>query len=70
MEKFVIIEKPTIKWENVGGLEEQRNELHEVLELPLQNPELFKKVGIEPPKGILLHGPPGTGKTLLAKAVV
>ena len=69
VEKFVIIEKPTIKWENVGGLEEQRNELHEVLELPLQNPELFKKVGIEPPKGILLHGPPGTGKTLLAKAV-
>jgi len=69
VEKFVIVEKPTIKWLNVGGLEEQRNELHEVLELPLQNPELFKKVGIEPPKGILLHGPPGTGKTLLAKAV-
>ena len=69
VEKFVIIEKPTIKWEDVGGLEEQENELKEVIELPLLKPELFKKVGIQPPKGILLHGPPGTGKTLLAKAV-
>ena len=69
VEKFVIIEKPETAWSSVGGLEKQRNELHEVIELPLKKPELFKKVGIEPPKGVLLHGPPGTGKTLLAKAV-
>jgi len=57
------------KWSQIGGLEEQEMELKEVIELPLKKPELFKKVGIEPPKGILLHGPPGTGKTMLAKAV-
>ena len=69
VEKFVIVEKPDIKWESVGGLKEQENEIREVIELPLKKPELFRKVGITPPKGILLHGPPGTGKTLLAKAV-
>ncbi|MFH1439644.1 MAG: AAA family ATPase [Candidatus Woesearchaeota archaeon] len=69
VEQFVIMEKPTISWEDVGGLDEQINEIKEVVELPLLNPEIFKKVGIVPPKGILLHGPPGTGKTLLAKAV-
>lgn len=69
VEKFVIIEKPTIGWKEVGGLEKQENEIKEVVELPLKKPDLFRKVGIKPPKGILLHGPPGTGKTLLAKAV-
>jgi proteasome regulatory subunit len=69
VEKFVIMEKPKIKWSDVGGLEEQAEEVKEVIELPLKKPELFKKVGIQPPKGILLYGPPGTGKTLLAKAV-
>lgn len=69
VEKFVIVEKPTVSWKEVGGLDEQVNEVKEVVELPLKKPELFKKVGIKPPKGILLHGPPGTGKTLLAKAV-
>ncbi|MDO8642952.1 MAG: AAA family ATPase [Candidatus Woesearchaeota archaeon] len=69
VEKFVIIEKPTISWEQIGGLSVQANEIREVIELPLLKPELFKKVGISPPKGILLHGEPGTGKTLLAKAV-
>ena len=69
VEKFVIVEKPDIKWGQVGGLEKQVQEIKEVIELPLKNPELFKKVGIQPPKGILLYGPPGTGKTLLAKAV-
>ncbi len=69
VEQFVILEKPTVKWSDVGGLEEQAEELKEVIELPLTRPELFKKVGITPPKGILLYGPPGTGKTLLAKAV-
>lgn len=68
VEKFVIIEKPQTPWNSVGGLEKQRRELQEVIELPLKKPELFKKIGIEPPKGILLYGPPGTGKTLLAKA--
>jgi len=69
VEKFVIIEKPTMSWNDVGGLEDQTREIKEVVELPLKKPELFRKVGIQPPKGILLHGPPGTGKTLLAKAV-
>lgn len=69
VEKFVIIEKPSTKWEEIGGLEKEIQEIIEVIELPLKNPALFKKVGIEPPKGILLHGPPGTGKTLLAKAI-
>ena len=69
VDKFVIIEKPDISWDSVGGLEREANELKEVIELPLMKPELFKKVGIEPPKGVLLHGPPGTGKTLMAKAV-
>ncbi|MEM4336756.1 MAG: proteasome-activating nucleotidase [Candidatus Woesearchaeota archaeon] len=69
VEKFVIIEKPSISWDNVGGLSKQVEEIKEVIELPLTKPGLFKKIGIDPPKGVLLHGPPGTGKTLLAKAV-
>ena len=69
VERFVIIEKPTTTWAEVGGLEAPINEIEEVIELPLLKPELFKKIGITPPKGVLLHGPPGTGKTLLAKAV-
>lgn len=69
VEQFVILESPNVKWAEVGGLKKQVEQIREVIELPLQKPELFKKIGIEPPKGILLHGPPGTGKTLLAKAV-
>jgi len=69
VEKFVIIEKPKISWHDVGGLDPQIREIQEVVELPLKKPQLFKKVGIQPPKGILLYGEPGTGKTLLAKAV-
>jgi proteasome regulatory subunit len=69
VDKFVIVEKPKIKWSEVGGLDHQINEIKEVVELPLKKPELFKKIGIHPPKGILLYGPPGTGKTILAKAV-
>lgn len=69
VERFVIIEKPDIKWEQIGGLSEKIEEIKEVIELPLLKPALFEKVGIVPPKGILLYGPPGTGKTLLAKAV-
>ncbi len=69
VDRFVIIEKPTTTFSEIGGLSDQIREVKEVIELPLKNPELFKKVGIQPPKGILLHGEPGTGKTLLAKAV-
>jgi len=58
-----------IKYNEIGGLQEQIRELREVIELPLINPELFLRVGIKPPKGVLLYGPPGTGKTLLARAV-
>jgi len=64
-----IEEKPDISYEKIGGLEEQIVEVKETVELPLKEPELFEKIGIDPPKGILLYGPPGTGKTLLAKAV-
>ncbi|MBR3156587.1 MAG: proteasome-activating nucleotidase [Methanobrevibacter sp.] len=61
--------KPDITYDKIGGLEDQIIEVKETVELPLTEPELFERVGIEPPKGILLYGPPGTGKTLLAKAV-
>jgi proteasome regulatory subunit len=64
-----VIEAPNIDYQNIGGLEEQINEIRETVELPLLKPDLFEKVGIQPPKGVLLYGPPGTGKTLLAKAV-
>jgi len=69
VEQFIIIEKPTITFNDIGGLKKEENEIKEVIELPLKKPELFTKVGIKPPKGVLLYGPPGTGKTLLAKAV-
>lgn len=58
-----------INFAGIGGLNEQIRELREVIELPLKNPELFQRVGIKSPKGVLLYGPPGTGKTLLARAV-
>jgi 26S proteasome regulatory subunit T4 len=58
-----------VDYSSIGGLSEQIRELRESIELPLMNPELFVRVGIKPPKGVLLYGPPGTGKTLLAKAI-
>ncbi|MCD6324228.1 MAG: proteasome-activating nucleotidase [Desulfurococcales archaeon] len=64
-----VIEKPKVRYSDIGGLEKQIQELREVVELPLKSPELFKELGIDPPKGVLLYGPPGCGKTLLAKAV-
>jgi transitional endoplasmic reticulum ATPase len=60
---------PRIAYEDVGGMGVQVQKVREMIELPMRHPELFRKLGIEPPKGVLLHGPPGTGKTLLAKAV-
>ncbi|MBI5149091.1 CDC48 family AAA ATPase [Candidatus Pacearchaeota archaeon] len=65
----VLVEKPNIKWEDVGGLERVKQELREAVEWPLKHPDAFKRLGIKPPTGILLYGAPGTGKTLLAKAV-
>ncbi len=65
----VLVETPDVSWEDVGGLEEVKDKLREAVEWPLQKPEIFKRMGIRPPRGILLYGPPGTGKTLLAKAV-
>ena len=64
-----MMERPDINYDAVAGLDEQKQSVREAIELPLNSPELFKKVGVEPPKGILLVGPPGCGKTLLAKAV-
>jgi proteasome regulatory subunit len=64
-----IEEKPDVTYDDVGGLADQITEIRETVELPLLRPEAFEKVGIDPPKGVLLYGPPGTGKTLLAKAV-
>ncbi|AWR94443.1 proteasome-activating nucleotidase [Acidianus brierleyi] len=64
-----IVEKPSVKYSDIGGLEKQIQELREVVELPLKNPAIFKELGVQPPKGVLLFGPPGTGKTMLAKAV-
>jgi transitional endoplasmic reticulum ATPase len=65
----IYVEIPTVKWEDIGGLEEVKQELRECVEWPLKYPERFKRLGIKSPKGILLYGPPGCGKTLLAKAV-
>ena len=65
----VFLEIPTVHWEDVGGLDEIKQALKEAVEWPIKNPKIFKSMGIDPPKGILLFGPPGCGKTLLARAV-
>ncbi|MFC7006793.1 proteasome-activating nucleotidase Pan1 [Halalkalicoccus salilacus] len=62
-------ESPDVTYADIGGLDEQMNEVRETVEMPLLKPDAFEKVGIDPPSGVLLHGPPGTGKTMLAKAV-
>lgn len=65
----ILIEVPNISWDDVGGLEEVKKLLKEAVEWPLKNPESYRDIGVEAPKGVLLYGPPGTGKTLLAKAI-
>ncbi|WP_158855478.1 CDC48 family AAA ATPase [Halorhabdus sp. CUG00001] len=60
---------PDVTYEDIGGLDDELEQVREMIELPMRHPELFNQLGIEPPKGVLLHGPPGTGKTLMAKAV-
>ncbi|ERG94923.1 CDC48 family AAA ATPase [Haloquadratum walsbyi] len=60
---------PAVTYEDIGGLERELEQVREMIELPMRHPELFQRLGVEPPKGVLLHGPPGTGKTLIAKAV-
>lgn len=65
----VSVEIPEVSWEDIGGLEKVKETLKELIELPLQNPDCYRNIGIKPARGILLYGPPGTGKTLIAKAV-
>ncbi|WP_336987428.1 CDC48 family AAA ATPase [Altererythrobacter aquiaggeris] len=65
----VMVQVPDVGWDDLGGLDDARDKLHEGIELPLKNPDTFRRLGIRPAKGFLLYGPPGTGKTLLAKAV-
>ncbi|MHA2025988.1 MAG: CDC48 family AAA ATPase [Candidatus Thorarchaeota archaeon] len=65
----VLVEKPNVQWDDVGGLAKVKMQLREAVEAPLKHPEVFEEMGIRTPKGVLLFGPPGTGKTLLAKAV-
>ncbi len=67
--KEEVAKGPKVAYEDIGGLQEEVSKVREMIELPLRHPELFEKLGVEAPKGVLLHGPPGTGKTLLAKAV-
>ncbi|MFB6290281.1 MAG: AAA family ATPase, partial [Candidatus Bipolaricaulia bacterium] len=65
----VLADVPQVSWEDVGGLEEIKQTMSEIIELPLKNPDAFRRIGIQPPRGVLLYGPPGTGKTLMAKAI-
>ena len=65
----VYVEVPAVHWDDVGGLEDVKQQLREMVEWPLKKPEKFRKMGIKPPKGVLLYGPPGCGKTLIARAV-
>jgi len=67
--KQEVAKGPKVAYEDIGGLRDEVDKVREMIELPLRHPELFEKLGVEAPKGVLLHGPPGTGKTLLAKAV-
>lgn len=63
------LEKPDVSYQDIGGLDQQKQEMKEAVELPLTYPELYAQIGIDPPRGVLMFGPPGTGKTMMAKAV-
>ncbi|MCD6484465.1 MAG: CDC48 family AAA ATPase [Candidatus Odinarchaeota archaeon] len=65
----VMVEVPKVRWEDIGGLEDIKKKIREAVEYPIKHPEIYKMMGIRPPKGILLYGPPGCGKTMLARAV-
>jgi transitional endoplasmic reticulum ATPase len=69
MAKAIDATIPRITYDELGGLKKEVQKIREMVELPMRHPELFEKIGVEAPKGVLLYGPPGTGKTLLAKAV-
>src|SRR5690606_23199393 len=63
------MERPDVSYSDIGGLDSQKQEIREAVELPLTHADLYRQIGIDPPRGVLLHGPPGTGKTMLVKAV-
>lgn len=65
----LMVEKPTVTYHDIGGMDMQKQEMREAVELPLTHYELYKQIGIDPPRGVLMYGPPGTGKTMMAKAV-
>merc|ERR1711871_1815959 len=65
----LVVERPNVTYHDIGGMEMQKQEIREAVELPLTHFELYKQIGIDPPRGVLLYGPPGTGKTMMAKAV-
>lgn len=66
---IIVDEKPDIQYADIGGMDMQKQEIREAVELPLTHFELYKQIGIDPPRGVLMYGPPGCGKTMLAKAV-
>lgn len=66
---FTPDEKPDVQYADIGGMDMQKQEIREAVELPLTHFELYKQIGIDPPRGVLMYGPPGCGKTMLAKAV-
>lgn len=66
---FDVDEKPDVQYSDIGGMDMQKQEIREAVELPLTHFELYKQIGIDPPRGVLMYGPPGCGKTMLAKAV-
>ena len=66
---YILDEKPDVQYSDIGGMDMQKQEIREAVELPLTHFELYKQIGIDPPRGVLMFGPPGCGKTMLAKAV-
>jgi len=69
IQSMLATEKPDVRYEDIGGMDVQKQEVREAVELPLTHHELYAQIGIDPPRGVLLYGPPGTGKTMMAKAV-